>query len=136
MLGGCEMKISSIISFIILLLLGIGNVFSALGMECLLQSGDTLIKISIMCIIVAIVIFISGLKENKVIFCITSIVMIVLSFILFGLFMNANSNDMKLHQQLLNNHDTANKIGFLTLVMTLILGIVNTILGFMKKTKQ
>lgn len=127
------MKTSGIITFILLLLLGILTLVGAMGMESVLKSAMYFIVIAVITILVSIITFISSLKNNKKIFLISSIVAIILGPVGFFISRILISKDYLFHKELINSNNFALGVFAVTMLLCFIMGIVNTSLSLIKK---
>ncbi|MDC4242087.1 hypothetical protein NE398_18285 [Clostridium tertium] len=127
------MKTSGIITFILLLLLGILTLVGAMGMESVLKSAMYFIVIAAITILVSIITFISSLKNNKKIFLISSIAAIILGPVGFFISRILISKDYLLHKELINSNNFALGVFAVTMLLCFIMGIVNTSLSLIKK---
>lgn len=133
MKGDRIMKTSGIITFILLLLLGILTLVGAMGMEVVLKSATYFIIISAITILLAIITFISALKNNKKLFLISSIVTIILGPAGFLISRIVISKDYLIHKELINSNNFALGAFAITMLVCLIMGIVNLLLSLNKK---
>lgn len=129
------MKVSGIITFIFLLLLGISTLIGAMGMEVMLKSAAYFIVFSVITIVLGVITFISSLKESKILFLITSVICIVFGPVAFLFSRKVISIDYSIHRELINSHDFSLAIFAITILVCLIMGIVNLSISLIKNKK-
>lgn len=129
------MKTSNVISFIALLIMGIVTLVAALGMESVLKASTYLIVFAVVVIVMSVINFIVGLKENKKMFGITNIISIVLIVIILFVIRTATVKDNAIYPNLVNKNNFSTMMMFLTSLVQVILGIINSILAFTEKKK-
>ena len=85
-------------------------------------------------ILVAIITFISSLKDNKRIFLISGILTTILGPIGFLISRVIISKDYILHKELINSNNFTLGVFSVTMLVCLIMGIVNTSISISKKS--
>lgn len=126
------MKVSAIITFILMLLLGtVGFVFS-MDMPSVLDSASFFIGYFIVVVILAVISFVLVLLNKSKMFSITNIVSLVLILILFFIGRAITIADYEVHRTLMKSN-TVVITATVTLLINTIMSIINIILGFKEK---
>lgn len=126
------MKVSAIITFILMLLLGtVGFVFS-MDMPSVLDSASFFIGYFIVVVILAVISFVLVLLNKSKMFSITNIVSLVLILILFFIGRAITIADYEVHRTLMESN-TVVITATVTLLINTIMSIINIILGFKEK---
>jgi len=132
------MKVSGIISFILKLLGGIALIFTAMDMPSVLKLAGTLMVFGVIAVVLSIPEFILALKNKGKLFGAINIVSLGVSIIFFILSRSSVSNDYLSNPgiSLAKVDYIAFKIFIFMLVIEVVLGIVNIILGFTNKKEN
>lgn len=126
------MKISGILTFIILLLTCILGIVTSMGVEVVLKTGTVYLISFIVLILLAIIVFILALQNKKKSFGVVNIILIVSSIIMLFVSRHFAIVDYIAHPTLAINNG-ALIIFFIATGLSIIFGIINAILVYMNK---
>lgn len=125
------MKISGVLTFILTLLFSILGIVISLNMEVVLKSGTIYAICFGFLILISIVIFIAALQNRQMLFKIFSIILIIAPAMMFFIGRHFAKLDYFIHPSLAIKSN-APIVFLITIVISFVLGIINTILAFTK----
>ena len=130
------MNIASTISFILMLLMGLVCFFTGINMEVIFKSSTPIMIFSALAIILGVIVFILGRKDkNNKIQGVLGIIIAVLGLVGFFVVLGMVGVDSEVYPKYTVKLDRAGQTFMVLAIVELIVGIINSILGFSSKNK-
>ena len=130
------MNIASTISFILMLLMGLVCFFTGINMEVIFKSSTPIMIFSALAVILGVIVFILGRKDkNNKIQGVLGIIIAVLGVVGFFVVLGMVGVDSEVYPKYTVKLDRAGQTFMVLAIVELIVGIINSILGFSSKNK-